>query len=74
VPAFALAFTRTRKNAAISLADGGLSILDELSGVDKDGNPVPISMVSVRLAEMRARYRMELAKCFDRETFGDNGR
>jgi len=72
IPAFAEAFMRTRRNAATSMVDDGLSMLDDLDAkTDKDGNPVPLSMTTVRLAEMRARYRMELAKCYDRDTFGD---
>jgi hypothetical protein len=72
IPAFAEAYARARRNSATSLANGGLSILDDLDEKkDAEGNPVPVSMVTVRLAEMRARYRFELSKCFDRDTFGD---
>jgi hypothetical protein len=72
IPVFAEALTRARRNAATSLAEGGLSILDGLhEKTDRDGNPISPTMTTVRLAEMRSRYRMELAKCFDRQTFGD---
>lgn len=63
VPAFSEAFTRARLIQGNALAHEGVEILD-YQRTD--------SMIAVRLAEMRAKYRLELAKCYDRETYGQN--
>jgi hypothetical protein len=62
---FATALACARKASASALADVGLDLLDSLE------HEPDLSMTTIRLAEMRAKYRKDLAKDYDRDTFGD---
>lgn len=76
VPHFGEAYARAMRGAASSYAHSGVDLLDDLETpkFDEGGNPIPLSMTTIRLAEMRAKYRKELAKDYDRDQFGDSRR
>ena len=57
--------TRARLAQGAALADDAVAILDEMHG-DKD-----LNLTAVRVGEVRAKMRLELAKCMDRDTYGD---
>jgi hypothetical protein len=65
VPAFGDALARARKVGGGAMAENGVKLLQDAGGAGS-------SMITVRLAEMRAKYNLELAKCYDRETYGQN--
>jgi hypothetical protein len=73
LPHFDEGYRRATKQAATSYAHTGLDMLDDLEKpkYDENGEIIPLSMVAVRLAETRAKYRKDLAKDYDRDTFGD---
>lgn len=62
MPAFSSAIAHARRIQATVLAEEASEILD---------NADDSTMPKVQKADKRANYRMLLAKCFDRETFGD---
>jgi hypothetical protein len=62
IPAFAEQFARASALQASGFVHEGLEILDNCDDT---------AMSKVRKAEARANYRLSLAKCYDRETYGD---
>ena len=62
VPAFASRYAAARVQQATGFVHEGLEILD---------NSDDSAMSKVRKAEAQANYRLSLAKCYDRETYGD---
>lgn len=61
-PALQNLLAAARKLAATAHVEEGKQILDDASTEN---------MAAVQKADKRAGYRMQLAKCFDREQFGD---
>jgi len=61
-PAFSLAIARARRGQATALVEEAQEIIDEC-----DDSTMP----QVQKADKRANLRIQLAKCFDRETYGD---
>lgn len=61
-PTFANAVADARRRQATALVEEGKEILDD-AATD--------SMADVQKADKRAQYRMAMAKCFDRETYGE---
>ena len=61
-PGFAESIATARRAQATSFVEQGVQILDDA--------PTD-SMAHVQKADKRANIRMQLAKCFDRETYGD---
>jgi hypothetical protein len=59
---FAVQYALARTKQATGFVHEGLEILD---------NADDSAMSCVRKAEARANYRLSLAKCYDRETYGD---
>ncbi len=59
---FASAIARARRRQATVLVEEGREILDKA-----DDSTMP----QVQKADKRAQFRFQMAKCFDRDTFGD---
>ena len=66
LPQFAVMFARARVEQGSALADDALEILDETG--------TATNLTVIRSAEVRAKMRLELAKCYDRDTYGDKQR
>lgn len=62
VQGFATAYAHAKEGKAHFYAESGVDILSEAPTT---------SMADVRKAEAQANYRLSLAKCYDRETYGD---
>jgi hypothetical protein len=59
---------RARQCQAHALADDALDL------VDSAVNDPSANLTSIRASEIAAKMRMELAKCYDRDTFGDKSK
>lgn len=66
IPAFAKSYAHARAMSGSALADNALDILDETG--------TATNLTVIRSAEIRAKMRFELAKCYDRDTYGDKQR
>jgi|GEM_PF-680255 len=75
---FGISVARARGESGSALADSARDILDDLNVPQFAIDPltgksvlIPTSLTSVRIGEVRARMALEQAKCYDRDTFGD---
>lgn len=66
LPHFAAMFARARLNQGDALADDAIDILDSTTTAK--------TLTEIRSAEVRAKGRLELAKCRDRDQYGDKQR
>ncbi len=66
LPHFASDLARARSRSGSALADNAQDIVDRLHD-DQAG----LNLVQVRVGEVRAKLRLELAKSYDRDQYGD---
>ena len=66
LPHFASSIARARSRSGTALADGAQDIVDDLKE-----NQAGLNLVQVRVGEVRAKLRLELAKSYDRDQYGD---
>jgi hypothetical protein len=66
LPEFREGVARARSRSGAALADCAVDIVDQLQ-TDQAG----LNLVQVRVGEVRAKVRLELAKAYDRDQYGD---
>jgi hypothetical protein len=69
VPGFDHMIADARRYSAQSMVDDGLHKLDSVDVSDPE--QAKLAMAQLRKAEQQARFRFDLAKCYDFQTFGD---